>query len=215
MSNLRTTRSVVFALLGLLAACGSDSTDVEVADPALSIAAGNGQSAVAGSELDDPIVARVTQGGAGVPGVSVSWSVQSGGGSVTPATSTTGADGRASTNWTLGSAEGANTVQASASGVTGSPLTFNATATSGTPPATAAVTVRDNFFDPSSVTVAVGGTVTWTWSASVSHNVTLPGGAGTSATQSSGTFSHTFTTAGTVNYQCTIHAGMQATVVVQ
>jgi plastocyanin len=94
-------------------------------------------------------------------------------------------------------------------------VAFNATGTSSTPPATANVTVRDNFFDPSSVIVAVGGTVTWTCAGAVAHNVTLPSAAGTSPTQSSGTFSHTFTTAGSVTYQCTIHSGMQATVVVQ
>ena len=49
----------------------------------------------------------------------------------------------------------------------------------------------------------------------MAHNVTLPSAAGTSPTQSAGTFSHTFTTPGSVTYQCTIHAGMQATVVVQ
>ena len=215
MSKSRVTKSLFFALLGLANACGSDSTDVQVGDPALTIAAGNGQSAVAGAALADPVTVRVTQGGAGVSGVSVAWSVASGGGAVNPAASTTGADGRASTTWTLGAAEGANTLQAAASGVTGSPVTLNATGTSGTPPATASVTVRDNFFDPSSVTVAVGGTVTWTWAGTVAHNVTLPGGGGTSATQASGTFSHTFASAGSVTYQCTIHAGMQATVVVQ
>ncbi len=153
-------KSLLFALAGLVAACGGDSTDIEVGDPAIAIAGGNGQSAVVGTELDDLLVVRVTQSGAGVSGVAVTWSVQSGGGSVNPATSTTGADGRASTSWTIGDAEGADTLQTSASGVTGSPLTFNATGTSGTPPATASVTVRNNFFDPSSVRVAIGGTVT-------------------------------------------------------
>ena len=60
--------------------------------------------------------------------------------------------------------------------------------------------------------------VTWTWSpGDVNHNVTFQDGPA-SATQSSGTYQRTFTTAGTYPYYCSIHKtsyGMVGTIVVQ
>ena len=69
------------------------------------------------------------------------------------------------------------------------------------------VSVEDNLFDPDNLTVAPGTTVTWTWSGSVDHNVTWDGAGqpGPSPTQSSGTYSRAFATAGTFDYQCSIH----------
>ena len=83
------------------------------------------------------------------------------------------------------------------------------------PPPTAAVSVGDFFFDPTSPTIAAGGTITWTWAGNVVHNVTFPTGTN-SATQTSGTFSRTFPTAGSFSYFCTIHgSGMSGTIVVE
>jgi plastocyanin len=79
------------------------------------------------------------------------------------------------------------------------------------PPSAANVTVNDNVFNPSATTIALGGQVTWTWSGSQPHNVTFQSGE-SSATQSSGTFSRTFTAAGSFSYQCTVHSGMQGSV---
>jgi plastocyanin len=159
-------------------------------------------------------VVRVSQGGTVMSGANITWSVTAGGGSVTPTTSTTGADGLASTVWTLGPNPGANSVEASMSGATGSPVAFGATGT-GAPPLQANVTVGDNVFNPGSSTIAAGGQVTWTWGGSNSHNVTFPAGT-SSSTQTAGTFSRTFPTAGTFNYQCSIHgAAMSGTIVVQ
>jgi len=77
------------------------------------------------------------------------------------------------------------------------------------------IAVKNNLFDPSSTTVPVGSTVTWTWAAgSVIHNVTFSDGP-KSADQSSGTYTRTFTTAGTYPYNCTIHPGMNGSVKVQ
>lgn len=216
MTHQRLLGCFLLASLAVTAACGGDST-VEVTDPALSIASGDGQSHTVAEALANPLVVQVLQGGSPVSGVTITWSVQSGGGSVDPGSATTGGDGRASTAWTLGPNPGANTARASASGVTGSPKTFTATGTSATPPMTAEVTVNDNFFEPSSVTIAAGGTVNWTWVPAVSnsHNVTFSTGTN-SATQASGTFSRSFPTAGTYNYNCTIHGvAMSGTVVVE
>jgi len=79
-----------------------------------------------------------------------------------------------------------------------------------------AVTVSNNFYSPVSTTVAVGTTVTWTWSsAGTAHTVTMDTGSVSSGTQSSGTYTLTFTVAGTYNYHCAVHgAGMYGTIVV-
>lgn len=94
---------------------------------------GDGQSALVGTSLPEPLVVRARDGGGNpVPGLAVAWLAGNGGGSLAPATSTTDADGLASTQWTLGSAAGANTATAVVSGV--GTVGFSATSTPGTPP---------------------------------------------------------------------------------
>jgi len=96
----------------------------------LVLVSGDGQSASAGTALDNPLVVRLLdEAGNGVPNRAVSWVVATGGGTAEPANSTTDDDGRASTRWTLGSAEGANTLNAVVSGV--GFVAFSATATGG------------------------------------------------------------------------------------
>jgi len=82
------------------------------------------------------------------------------------------------------------------------------------PVSTTSVTVEDNQFNPKPIAVAVGATVTWTWSATNAHNVTFASGA-SSATQTTGAFSRQFPAAGTFTYQCTQHSGMTGSVLVQ
>src|SRR3954469_11562156 len=68
------------------------------------------------------------------------------------------------------------------------------------------ISIVDNSFSPNSTTLAAGATVTWTWNGSLNHNVTFDNtSVGNSATQSSGTFSKTFSSPGTFNYHCTVH----------
>lgn len=82
------------------------------------------------------------------------------------------------------------------------------------PPTTAAVSVQDNQFVRSTVRVAAGGTVTWTWTGDNLHNVTFTGGPA-SATQTDGEFERTFATAGNFPYICTVHGqSMSGTVTV-
>lgn len=74
-----------------------------------------------------------------------------------------------------------------------------------------------NVFSPASITIATGGTVTWTFGATV-HNATFGSGAGAPATipnTSAAQVSRAFPTAGRFDYTCTLHAGMNGTVVVQ
>ena len=67
------------------------------------------------------------------PGVDVAWSVASGGGSITPATSTTDVAGLASATFTLGPTIGVQQVRATVSGADGSPVTFSETALESAP----------------------------------------------------------------------------------
>jgi plastocyanin len=68
------------------------------------------------------------------------------------------------------------------------------------------VTVGNNFFSPTSLSVATGATVTWQWAqGDVLHNVTFDDGAPSSGPKSTGTFQRTFATAGTYTYFCSIH----------
>jgi plastocyanin len=79
------------------------------------------------------------------------------------------------------------------------------------------VTVGDNFFSPSSLTIQMGDTVEWRNAAGgMPHNVTANDGSFESTTASSFTFSRTFTSAGTVDYVCTVHpSSMTGVITVQ
>lgn len=71
---------------------------------------------------------------------------------------------------------------------------------------TNAVDAVDNKFEPVTAEIEVGDTVTWTFKGKAAHNVSGPGFR--SKTVKTGTFAHTFNSAGTVSYQCTVHPGM-------
>lgn len=115
-----------------LAACGGDGTGSSKPGPpsALARPAGDGQSAAVGAALPTPLKVRVTDAsGKATANVSVAWAVTAGGGSVTPGTSTTDANGEAAATWTLGTQAGAQTATATVAGV--APATFTATASAG------------------------------------------------------------------------------------
>jgi plastocyanin len=89
----------------------------------------------------------------------------------------------------------------------------------GTRVATTSVTVQGtNSFDPANIQVSPGATVTWTWAANAgAHDVTFPSTAiADSGARSSGAFSTAMPTApGTYTYSCTLHPGMNGSVLVQ
>lgn len=88
--------------------------------------------------------------------------------------------------------------------------------TGGTSDSPNSITIADNSFAPSVTSVAVGSTVTWTWTGFGTHNVTFDNAGVTGAAdRSSGTFEKQFNSAGTYTYQCTNHYGMTGTVLVQ
>ena len=79
-----------------------------------------------------------------------------------------------------------------------------------------AVTIASFKFEPATLTISVGTTVTWTNNDSASHTVTADDGSFKSETLGKGgTFSQTFTTAGTFAYHCNFHSSMTGTITVQ
>jgi hypothetical protein len=136
-----TIRSTLSALLLLqcLACSGGDDSRLQPEPVPTLIAsnAGGGQNGTPGSVLPLPLSVLVTDAaGDPVAGVEVTWSVLTGGGTVSPASSTTTTDGVATTQFTLGPVEGEQQVQAQAGQLQlqGSPVVFTATATAAPPP---------------------------------------------------------------------------------
>lgn len=201
---------------------GFTATATAGAAATMAVAGGNNQSATINAALANPLAVRITDAfGNGVPGVTVAWEVTSGGGAVGAPTSVSAANGNATVTWTLGPTIGAQGAEASAAGLAGSPVAFTATGTAQPAPGTG-VTVGNNFFQPANLTVDDGSTVTWTWvnTGAISHSVESVGNPSfTSSAVLSGagqTYSFTFNTPGTYNYQCEVHgAAMSGTIVVQ
>ena len=96
----------------------------------LAISAGDNQSAAVGSPVPVPPAVRVQDANGNLKaGITVTFTVGEGGGSVAAASATSTADGIATAgSWTLGSAQGANTLVATAEGAPA--VIFRATATS-------------------------------------------------------------------------------------
>jgi Bacterial Ig-like domain (group 1)/Leishmanolysin len=103
---------------------------VDVGAPSVIVSTGNRQSAMAGAAVGTrPAVLVRDAAGNPLPGRAVTFSVASGGGSITSAVATTDASGVATVgSWTLGATANLNTLTATVagSGVTGSPVTFSA-----------------------------------------------------------------------------------------
>lgn len=68
-------------------------------------------------------------------------------------------------------------------------------------------------FEPRTIEVSLGQRVRWAWTDSVVHNVVSKDFA-SSKQQDSGTHTVRFDRAGTYPYRCTLHAGMEGTIVV-
>lgn len=123
---------------------------------------------------------------------------------------------RQSLTWAVGAATAALIVLGCNG--TGSGLIGIATSGGGNDTTSLQVTVRiENFaFNPAVVHLTRGGVVTWVWSAdTVSHNVTFADPALSSPTQSVGTHTVVFNDQGTFTYRCTIHSGMNGSIVVR
>jgi len=117
------------------------------------------------------------------------------------------------------------TFGSNASGTPGMPGMSGMPSMTGAPPGTATGSPAavagdqvgiDNFaFAPATLTVKAGSTVTWTNHDEEPHTVAATDGSFHSPGMGTGaTFSHTFPTAGTFDYVCSIHPMMHGTVVV-
>jgi plastocyanin len=79
-----------------------------------------------------------------------------------------------------------------------------------------AATLGNRAYNPDDVNVAVGASVTWTNTDSVSHTSTSDvSGWDSGIVAPGGQFSFSFQTAGTFRYHCAIHPGMVGSVVVR
>jgi len=80
----------------------------------------------------------------------------------------------------------------------------------------AQVSLANIAISPTSVTIKVGDTVTWTNNDAFAHHLVGDNGEFDSGNMDGGaTFSFTFKTAGTIAYHCSIHPEMKGTIVVQ
>lgn len=127
------------------------------------------RAGTAGRRMADSLAVRVTdRHGTGMAGVTVAFAT-SGGGELSPASATTGADGTAKTAWRLGATPGEQAATATVAGVAGSPLTFLAAAAA---PVPASVTIA-----PSFATLAVGGTAAFGATVRSADGEEIPGAA--------------------------------------
>jgi adhesin/invasin len=197
--------AVAAAALGAAAACGDTTFNtVQLLPVAVTVSqTSNNQTGAVGQPLANPVSVQVTDNaGTGIANVVVTWTVLSGGGSVSSATSTTDVNGNATVIWTLGTTAGQQQLEASIA--TGASTTITATGVSaagsavtivsgnnqnialGASSAPLVVMVTDQFGNP-----VAGAPVAWSTSGgtlSATQNVT----------DASGHAAATLTTAGVV-----------------
>jgi plastocyanin len=105
----------------------------------------------------------------------------------------------------------------SAASSTPAPAASSSTPSSSAAGTSTAVTMLNIAFSPKTVHAKVGDTVKWTNQDQVAHNVTYVSGpqfTSSSTFGNGGTYSLRLTKAGTIQYRCTIHPGMNGTIVV-
>jgi len=235
---VRTERKIVGAGIllvnAVLAACGGDDggdlgggPDPAALSAARSEPSGDAQSGLVGQDLANPLRIVIRRGATPAAGAVITWSATGAGSLMTPAVDTTGVDGISTSVWHLGNAAGTQSSRAVVTGgADGSPVPFTATASDPSAPAPVQIQLRNdggnNRFEPANLTIPVGTTVTWSWVGGF-HDVTptgnpvfTPSGA---PVPSPNSYSHTFNSAGTYLYFCSVHgsanSGMRGTIVVQ
>ena len=142
LGNLIGTQSMEASVAGLTATFAFSATGV-LGPPAGVRVAGAGQSSMVGTPVPSPISLTVEDAGFNpIPGVDVTFSVATGGGSITGANQTTDANGVVTLgSWTLGTTTGSQSITAAVTGLAGTP-TVTATATAAAP-ATVAIQSGD------------------------------------------------------------------------
>ena len=115
-----------FVLLPLLAGCITSPTATSSAAVLIKFL-GDNQAGVVNTTLPKPCIVEVVDAsGIPVQGATVTWTVLTGGGSVSSSSVDSDVNGEAPVNWTLGSTVGEQDLQASVTGV--QPVTFLAVA---------------------------------------------------------------------------------------
>ena len=205
---------LALAALGVVGACGSDNNVTpRVATTITAVAATNAQTGAVNKPLAQPVgVLVVDQNGTPFASATVTWAVQTGGGSTASATSVTDATGTATVAWTMGPTAGTDSLKASLANGTSVFITATATAATaatisissgGTQSVTAGSTTAPlvvQVLDASSSPVS-GAVVTWV----VTGGGTLS--AATSTTDATGKTQVTLTTAAKGTYIVTAKTG--------
>ena len=120
VASLRRSITLGLSAVALTVATGCLSIDqVEDGVAILTIISGNGQTLTAGSQSSSaPLVVRTIDNSAlPVAGVTVSWSVTAGGGTISAGSSTTDDAGNASVTYKPGASAGTAQIKASAEGL--------------------------------------------------------------------------------------------------
>jgi plastocyanin len=219
-------RALAMGWLVVLTAWGCSGDDSSPNPPPSVLAkapvqSGDQQTGAPGQALLNDLRVLVTSDGLPQAGATVTWSTTDG--SVSPTSIVTSASGIGATTWTLGPNAGTQTATATVAGATGSPQTFTATASGdgGGPlpdPTEIDVTVGNNSFtsvrngtvNPAVDTLALNGSVIWTWGPGAgSHSVQSTGSpAFVSSLVKTGegqNYSLVFSEPGTYTYNCSIH----------
>lgn len=136
-SARRSSLLAFFGALGLVAAAltgcnqsggGNGTSTVVNTTPSISLVSGNSQSGLVNTALPAPLQVLVKDaGGKPLANQTVTFAVTAGGGTLSAGQATTGAVGTAAVTLTLGKTAGTNTVTATLTGATGSPVTFSET----------------------------------------------------------------------------------------
>src|SRR5688572_32507478 len=95
--------AATFVMAAAASGCSDQPLGPKGGTPQFDIVSGNNQVGPPNTELPDPLVVRVTNGGVPVPGAAVNFVVTSGGGSMWAGTVLTNSDGYARDYFTLGS----------------------------------------------------------------------------------------------------------------
>jgi hypothetical protein len=124
--GLRGTARIFAALL--TGPTDEATVTIQPVPTALAIVSGSGQNGTVSKVLGAPLIVKVTASdGLGVAGITVTFAVTGGGGSI-GTSAVTGSEGAAQAAWTLGPNAGAQTATATAAGVAAG-VSFSATAT--------------------------------------------------------------------------------------
>jgi amicyanin len=98
----------------------------------------------------------------------------------------------------------------------GNPTPDNTNPASQTPK-TYTIDIANFAFSPKTLTIHTGDTITWTNKDSAPHTVTSDSGSelDSPTLNTNQIYTHTFSTAGTYDYHCTVHPMMKATIIVE